>query len=101
VSEQVNPGIAIEQAEQAGRGAFFVQRDGVRLAQMTYVRAAADLIIVDHTEVHDALRGLGMGRRLLDALVTWARASTTRVLATCPYAKAQFDRDASIRDVLA
>jgi predicted GNAT family acetyltransferase len=93
--------IAIEHEEADGRGAFFIARSGVRLAEMTYTRAGEDLVIVDHTEVHEALRGLGAGRKLLDALVAWARRTHTRVMATCPYAKAQFDKDPSIRDVLA
>jgi predicted GNAT family acetyltransferase len=93
--------IAIEHEEDDGRGAFFVAREGVRLAQMTYTRAGDDLIIIDHTEVNDKLRGLGVARRLLDATVAWARTTKTRVMATCPYARAQFDKDPSIRDVLA
>jgi predicted GNAT family acetyltransferase len=93
--------IEIQHAEEAGRGAFFVEREGARLAEMTYVRAGDALVIIDHTEVHEALRGLGMARRLLDTAVSWARATGTRVSATCPYASAQFEKDASIRDVLA
>jgi hypothetical protein len=38
---------------------------------------------------------------LLDAAVAWARETGTRFVVTCPYATAQFDRDPSIRDVLA
>jgi predicted GNAT family acetyltransferase len=93
--------VSIQHAEEQGRGAFFVEREGVRLAEMTYVRVDPALVIIDHTEVHEALRGLGVARQLLDAAVAWARASGTRVRATCPYASAQFERDASIRDVLA
>jgi predicted GNAT family acetyltransferase len=93
--------IEIQHEEADGRGAFFVAREGVRLAEMTYVLAGAALVIIDHTEVHEALRGLGVARKLLDAAVAWARATGTRVRATCPYASAQFQRDASIRDVLA
>jgi uncharacterized protein len=96
-----NAAIQIEHSEEDGRGAFFVAREGTRLAQMTYTRSAEDLVIIDHTEVHEKLRGLGVARRLLDAAVAWARSSKTRVIATCPYAHAQFERDASIRDVLA
>jgi predicted GNAT family acetyltransferase len=91
--------IAIEHREEDGRGAFFVERGGIQLAEMTYSRAGEHLIIIDHTLVDDQLRGLGIARRLLDTLVAWARSSHTRVLATCPYAKAQFAKDASIRDV--
>ena len=100
MTDEAQP-IHIEHDEQDGRGAFFVAREGVRLAEMTYTRSADDLVIIDHTEVHEKLRGLGVARRLLDAAVVWARATKTRVIATCPYARAQFERDPSIRDVLA
>jgi uncharacterized protein len=93
--------LTIQHAEEQGRGAFFVERGGMRLAEMTYVRAGEALVIIDHTEVHEALRGLGVARQLLDAAVSWARVTATRVRATCPYASAQFQKDASIRDVLA
>jgi len=46
------------------------------------------------------LKGQGAGRQLLDALVQWARETRTKVMATCPFALAQFRKDASIRDVL-
>lgn len=91
----------IKHEETGTRGAFFFEREGERLAAMTYSRATPSLIIVDHTEVSDVLKGQGMGRQLLDALVAWARESGTRIMATCPYALAQFRKDASIQDVFA
>src|SRR4051812_32207861 len=97
--EASKPGIMIEHEEDDGRGAFFVEREGIRLGEMTYSRTGEQLIIVDHTQVDEQLRGLGVARRLLDALVAWARTTKTRVAATCPYAKAQFEKDATIQDV--
>lgn len=97
----MNEPIEVAREESDGRGAFFVERGGARLAEMTYSRAAPDLVIIDHTEVNEALRGLGVARRLLDTAIAWARETKTRVIATCPYAKSQFDKDPSIRDVLA
>jgi predicted GNAT family acetyltransferase len=94
-----NKDIGIEHSEGDGRGAFFVQREGIQLAEMTYSRASEKLIIVDHTLVDDQLRGLGVARLLLDSLVSWARSTGTRVMATCPYALAQFAKDPSIADV--
>ena len=90
----------IEHEEDAGRGSFFFAKQGVRLAEMTYVRAADKLVNIDHTAVSEQLQGHGVGRKLLDAVVAWARETQTKIIATCPYAKAQFERDASIRDVL-
>jgi uncharacterized protein len=92
--------LEIRHEEADGRGAFFVEREGQRLAEQTYSRVDEHRVIIDHTEVHPKLQGLGVARRLLDTSVAWARASGTRVIATCPYAKAQFEKDPSLRDVL-
>ena len=93
------PAIEIQHQEEDGRGAFVVEREGIRLAEMTYARVSEQLVIIDHTLVDERLRGLGVARRLLDTAVAWARSSQTKLAATCPYAKAQFEKDASIRDV--
>jgi predicted GNAT family acetyltransferase len=91
----------ISREESSERGAFFIEENGKRLAEMTYSRANDGLVIVDHTAVAPDLRGQGAGRELLDTLVQWARETGTKVIATCPFASAQFARDSSIRDVLA
>ena len=90
----------IQHEEADAKGAFYMDKGGEHIAEMTYSRTNATMIIVDHTHVDDSLRGQGAGRQLLDALVAWARKTGTKVLPLCPYAKAQFDKDASIRDVL-
>jgi predicted GNAT family acetyltransferase len=93
--------LSIAHEESGHRGAFYFEQDGKRLAEMTYSRANASLVIIDHTEVDASLGGKGVGRQLLDAAVKWARETKTKVMATCPFAKAQFEKDPSIRDVLA
>lgn len=93
--------LTIQHQESDSQGAFFLSNAaGARLAEMTYSRTNASLIIIDHTEVDASLAGQGVGRRLLDQLVAWARSSGTKVIALCPFANAQFAKDASIRDVL-
>jgi uncharacterized protein len=91
--------IRIEHLEEGVTGAFFIEREGMRLAEMVYSRSGPAQIIISHTEVHERLQGLGVARKLLDQLIAWARETNTRVLATCPYATAQFAKDPSIRDV--
>jgi predicted GNAT family acetyltransferase len=91
----------IAHEESGHRGAFFVMENGKRVAEMTYRRTNPAQVNIDHTEVAASLGGHGVGRSLLDALVAWARATNTKVTATCPFASAQFARDPSIRDVLA
>ena len=83
------------------RGTFVIERDGRCLAEMTYVRAGATRVIIDHTQVDEALRGEGAGMRLLEAAVAWARAEQLKVIATCPFAKAMLERSPALQDVLA
>jgi predicted GNAT family acetyltransferase len=92
--------LQIRQEESEGRGAFVIDAGGKRLALQSYRRVDANHVVIDHTQVDDSLRGRGVARRLLDASVAWARTTGTRMAATCPYAKAQFEKDPSIRDVL-
>lgn len=90
---------SLEVTVQHDDTSFFVERDGKRIAEMVYKRRDDSHVTVVHTQTDESLRGQGVARKLLDALVAWARASHTRVSATCPYAKAQFEKDASIQDV--
>ena len=93
--------LEIQHEEHEHRGTFFIEREGERVAKMTYSRLSPTLAIIDHTGVDPSLEGRGIGRSLLDAAVEWAREDGTRYKVTCPFAKAQFARDPSIRDVLA
>ena len=90
----------VQHEEAASKGAFYIDKAGQRVAEMTYSRTNATMIIIDHTDVDDSLRGEGVGRQLLNALVDWARSTGTKVLPLCPFAKSQFDKDPAIRDVL-
>jgi predicted GNAT family acetyltransferase len=91
--------LEIRHEEAHGGGAFFIERDGRRIAEQVYRRLDEHRVVIVHTEVDDSLRGQGIARRLLDTFVAWARETGTRVTATCSYAKAQFEKDRSIRDV--
>jgi hypothetical protein len=91
----------VQHAETDGEGAFFVEQDGQPAALMVYTRQGPQRITIEHTEVADSLRGTGAGKHLLHALVAWAREGAIRVTPRCPFARAQFDKDPALRDVLA
>ena len=82
------------------RGAFVLERDGKRLAELTY-SVAGSRVIIDHTQVDDSLRGQGVGAKLVRAAVDWARAENARLMPLCPYAKSVFEKTPSYADVLA
>ncbi len=81
------------------KGAFAIERDGQRLATMTYSRAGETLAIIDHTDVDPTLRGTGAGAALVAAAVGWARAERLRILPLCPFARSVFDRTSDYDDV--
>jgi predicted GNAT family acetyltransferase len=87
--------------ERSGhRGAFFIERDGERLAEMTY-SVAGSRVIIDHTNVDDRLRGTGTGGKLVAAAVEWARKEKAQLMPLCPFAKSVFDKTPAYADVLA
>lgn len=90
----------VRHEEEGSKGAWFMERDGERLGEMTYSRAGATRIIIDHTEVSDDLRGQGAGRALVEASVVWARERELVILPLCPFARATFDRHPEWADVL-
>ncbi len=91
--------IQIEREETDSKGRYFIRLDGEE-AEMTYSRAGAALIIIDHTGVPDALRGRGLGKMLVERGVEDARKEGRKILPLCPYAKAEIGRHPEWRDVL-
>jgi predicted GNAT family acetyltransferase len=91
---------AVRHLASGQRGAFVLERDGKRLAELTYT-VAGSRVILDHTQVDDAMRGTGAGARLVEAAVQWARAEERKLLPLCPYAKSVFDKTPAYGDVLA
>jgi predicted GNAT family acetyltransferase len=87
---------------QGARHAFFIERDVRHVAEQT-LSAAPDgkLVIIDHTEVDDSLRGQGIARLLTLSTVEWARKGGVKLVPLCPFAKAVFDKEPSLHDVLA
>ena len=92
---------AIQHKTTSSPSGFFIERNGQTIAEMTYAHSSATTVVIDHTFVDPSLRGQGVARQLLDALVAWARSSGTKVVPECSYAVAQFESDPSIADVLA
>ena len=90
----------IDHIEHGSKEAFIIKENNLRLAEMTYSKAGDHLIIIDHTEVSDALRGKGAGKQLVNAAVNYAREKNIKILPLCPFAKAIFDKTPEFHEVL-
>lgn len=93
------PAVVEREEIRASGGRWVTVVDGHE-AEMTYSRASPALIIIDHTEVPDALRGRGVGQALVQRAVDDARREGFRIIPLCPFAKGQFQRHPEWRDVL-
>jgi len=72
-------------------GEFRVERDGKRIAELTYSLAGSDAV-VSHTWVDPDHRGGTLAPSLVAAAVEWARANGRRIVPRCPYVAKVFAR---------
>lgn len=89
----------IKISENNTNGIVFINEGAENLAEMTWVKASDEYIIVDHTMVGDSLKGQGIGRKLLDRVVAMARERNLKILPLCPFVKVTFDRVEEFRDL--
>lgn len=94
--------MGIEVVHRVGtpKGAFTVEDEGERLAELTYSWAGDDVFIIDHAHVDDRLRGQGVGAKLMASAVAYARERGVGIVPRCPFAKSVFDRTPEYADVL-
>jgi uncharacterized protein len=90
---------AISREDGASGGAYRLKVDG-HLAEMTFSKAGTSMIIIDHTAVPEALRGRGIGEKLVARAVEDARAAGLKIVPLCPFAAAQFRKRPEFADVL-
>ena len=90
----------IKHEETESKGSFYVEKGGERVAEMTYSKAGASRIIIDHTEVNKSLRGEGVGESLVEKGVKFARENNLKVVPLCPFAKKIIDETPEFQDVL-
>lgn len=89
-----------EITKEAGptKGRYVLRQNGAE-AELTWSVVSPTKIIADHTGVPDALRGTGVGKRLVEHLVEDARANGLTVVALCPFVAAQARRHPEWADV--
>jgi predicted GNAT family acetyltransferase len=95
----MDDGLDINREDRATGGVYRLARDG-GVAEMTFSRAGSSMIIIDHTEVPEALRGRGIGDALVARAVADAREAGIKIVPLCPFAAAQFRKHPEFADVL-
>lgn len=82
----------IKHKDNGKEGSFYIELDGKLAAEMTYRYANDQLVIIDHTEVNDSLKGQGVGNKLIDTAVDYLRQNNLKAMAECPFVKSVFEK---------
>src|SRR5690606_41050828 len=77
----------INHRKEENKGAFIASENGTKAGEMTYSKAGAEKIIIDHTEVNPEFKGRGVGKEMVLAAVDYARKNNIKILPLCPFAK--------------
>lgn len=90
----------IQLTEGKTKGSSIAKENGETAGRMIYSIASKDLIIIEHTDVEPMFSGKGVGKKLLYKIVEMAREKNIKIIPTCSYANAMFQKLTDIQDVL-
>jgi predicted GNAT family acetyltransferase len=90
----------IQHKRNNGKGFFYVESEGNILAEMVYTLPSEGKMIIEHTEVGEALRGQDVGYHLVHTAVDYARTHDMKIIPLCPFANAVFKKKPEYADVL-
>lgn len=79
--------------EKSGNRFYKNDEKGKMIAEVTYVPAGEEKVILDHTFVDPSLRGQGIAHQLVDRVVEEMQKEHKKIVPLCPYAKVLFERE--------
>jgi len=90
----------VKQINEGHKGYFAAVENETEAGRMTYTWVGDTKFIIDHTEVNPAFNGKGVGKQMVVAAVEYARENQLKIIPLCPFAKATFDKNTDLQDVL-
>lgn len=68
-------------------GFFYIDINGKKEANMTFVFAGPNKIIIDHTEVSEGYNGKDFGKKMVSKAVEFAREKGIKIIPLCLFSK--------------
>jgi predicted GNAT family acetyltransferase len=90
--------ITREEGETSGR--YVARIPGKPEAEMTYSKAGAHILIINHTGVPDVLGGMGVGKALVEFMVQDVRTRGLKIIPLCPFTNATLRKHPEWQDIL-
>lgn len=82
------------------QGMFYIGEKDNPLAYITYKPVKAGVIAVDHTVVDPSLGGKGVGTKLFETSIDFAKEEQVKIVPVCSFIKAKFDKNPELADLL-
>lgn len=94
--------IEITREDSESKARYVAKIDGVDgFGELTLSKVNDALVIVDHTETPDSMRGMGVAKALAQRMISDARASGQKIIPLCPFVKSYAQRHADeVADVI-
>ncbi len=89
----------IENKSSDSKGQFEANDNGRKAGFMTYTKQG-DKIVLEHTEVDPEYQGKGVGKKLVEHSVKYARENNLTIVPKCAYAKKVLEKSSEYKDVL-
>lgn len=83
------------------QGMFYIGDKEQPLAYISYKNLREGVILADHTVVDPSLEGKGIGSRLFETLIDFAKEEQVKIIPQCSFVKAKFDRNPELADLRA
>jgi predicted GNAT family acetyltransferase len=90
----------IKHKSNKNKGLLYIEKNGVVSAELTYSKVGESLIIINHTEVNELFKGIGLGLILVESAVIFARKNNIKIKPLCPFAKVMFQKHSEFNDTL-
>ncbi len=93
--------IHIEKQTNGSRGRYVARIDGIEgEAELTFTVRGPKLISADHAGAPPNMRGSGAAAALVEFMIADARKAGFKIIPTCPYVRAQYEKHPEWRDVM-
>lgn len=89
----------IKHRESESRGMFYIENEKGLVAELTYRKNDDNVLVIDHTEVKREMENQGIGSKLIEESVEYARKNNYKIDPLCPFAEVKFDQNKSYSDV--
>ena len=89
-----------------GNNEIYMEENGEVIARIQFVPSGSDengkeLITVKHTIVNEGHNGKGLGKKLVNRIVEYAKEENKAIIPECTYAKKVLEGNEEFREVLA